>query len=203
MPSVATVNDSASGVELERRRSLLRESPIIAAAANLKVLDAAIASPVHAIYLLTGTPLTLPEIVANIRGAGKLCLVNLDFQDGLARDKHAVEYLAHCGTDGVVSTKSEALRTVQGLGMLSILRSFAIDWAAVTLTQKSLAQFVPDAIEILPAVVAPKVLFSLSTVKPKMHVIGGGLISTVREIEQLFEAGIGSVTTSNAGLWVI
>ena len=203
MASTPKNEDSAVQEAFERRRGHLSEAPIIAAAANPGALEAAWQSPVGAIYLLMGTPVSLPAIFEETHRRGKLCLVNLDFLEGLARDRYAVEYLAKHGADGIVSTKSEVLRTVGSFGMLSILRTFAIDSAAVAVTLKSLSQFVPDVIEILPAIVAPKVITRIRPQFPGMHIIGGGLIETVREIETLFSAGVGSVTTSDARLWII
>ncbi len=40
---------------------------------------------------------------------------------------------------------------------MTVLRTFGIDTAAVTAAKKSLAQFRPDAVEVLPAMVAPRV----------------------------------------------
>ncbi len=195
--------DPAMQDEYERRRGLLAQTPIIAAAANPTALESAWGSPVGAIYLLMGTPVSLPAIFEETHRRGKLCLANLDFLEGLARDRHAVEFLARQGADGIISTKSEVLRTVSSFGMLSILRTFAIDSAAVAVTLKSLSQFVPDVIEILPAVVAPKVIARIRPQFPGIHIVGGGLIESVREIEMLFAAGVGSVTTSDVRLWII
>ena len=186
MSSTMKQLDPLMTAETERRRKLLKQASIIASAANATALDTALASPVRAIYLLMGTPMNLPDIFAEIHDHDKLCLANLDFLEGLARDRHAVEYLAMHGADGIVSTKSEVLRTVGSFGMLSILRTFAIDSAAVAVTLKSLTQFVPDVIEILPAIVAPKVVTRITSSHSGIHIIAGGLIESVREIETLF-----------------
>jgi glycerol-3-phosphate responsive antiterminator len=66
-----------------------------------------------------------------------------------------------------------------------VQRTFAIDTAAITATLKSLNQFLPDAMEVLPAMAAPKVAKRLHAAFPNLAIIGGGLIESVREIEDL------------------
>lgn len=203
MAVIANPSDLSVAAEIERRRALLKQSPIIAPVHNLTIFQNALDAPVHALYLNMGTPLNFPEIIHETHQRGKLCLVNLDFSEGLARDRHAVEFLARHGADGIISTKSEVLRSVSAFGMLSILRTFAIDNAAVAVTLKVLTSFIPEVIEILPAAVAPRVIARVLPNHPGVYIIGSGLIESVREIEGLFEAGVGSVTTSDTRLWVI
>jgi len=179
------------------------ESTIIAAVNTQQALAVALKAPTRTIYLLTGDPLSLPDMLAQTRDAGKVCLVNIDFIDGLSRDKHAVEFLAAHNVAGVVSTRSDTLRAAKALDLITVQRTFAIDSAAVQATVRSLAQFLPDAIEILPAPVAPRVLPKFREVHANLHIIAGGLIETVQEIESLLAAGVNSVSVSNSRMWVI
>jgi glycerol uptake operon antiterminator len=181
----------------------MAESAIIAAVNTPEALSVALKAPTQTIYLLTGDPLSLPQMVERTRAAGKVCLVNIDFIDGLSRDKHAVEFLAAHKVAGVVSTRSDTLRAAKALGLITVQRTFAIDSAAVQATVRSLAQFLPDAIEILPAPVAPRVLPKFREVHAKLQVIAGGLIENVQEIEGLLAAGVNSVSVSNSRMWVI
>jgi len=181
----------------------LLSSPIIAAVNTMDMFEPALKAPPKSLYLLTGNPLTLPEIVKRVRDAGKGCLVNVDFLSGLNRDRDAIEYLAVHKVEGIVSTRLDVLKAAQTLGLFTVQRTFAIDSAAVMASVKLLTQFTPDAIEVLPALVAPKVAKRIHAVQPGMKIIGGGLIETVREIEQLLDAGIHSVTVSNERLWLI
>jgi glycerol uptake operon antiterminator len=86
---------------------------------------------------------------------------------------------------------------------MTVLRTFAIDTAAVMAAKKSLMQFRPDAVEVLPAMAASLVGKYLRETHPGLTMIGGGLIETVREIEELLAAGVNAVTTSNTRLWLI
>ena len=176
---------------------------IIAAVNGPETFDAALASPTRAIYLLTGTPLTLPDMLLQARQRSKVCLVNIDFLDGLSRDRHAVEFLAAHKVDGIVSTRSETLKAAHALGLFTVQRTFAIDTAAVTAALRSLGQFMPDAMEVLPAMATPKVARRLHHAYPKLMLIGGGLIENVSEIEVLLAAGVHSVSVSDPRLWLI
>lgn len=181
----------------------LSHSPIIAAVNTVEMFEPALEAPTKSLYLLAGSPISLPEMIRRAKDRGKVCLVNMDFLSGLNRDRDAVEYLALHKAEGIVSTRFDVLKTAQTLGLFTIQRTFAIDSAAITASIKVLSQFTPDAIEVLPAMAAPKVAKRIRAVQPEMKIIGGGLIETVREIEELLNAGIDSVTVSNRQLWLI
>jgi glycerol uptake operon antiterminator len=177
--------------------------PVIAAVSSIEAFEAALLAPTRCLFILTGNPLTLPNLLTRAQNHGKFCMVNIDFLDGLSRDRFAVEFLAENGVAGIVSTRSEALKSAQGFGLVTVLRTFGIDTAAVMAAKKSLAQFRPNAVEVLPAMVAPRVGKSLRETYPDLTTIGGGLIETLKEVEQLLDAGVHAITTSNARLWVI
>ena len=183
--------------------AFLADCPIIAAVNSPEVFPVALRSPCRSIYVLTGNPLSLPEMLRQAKTCGKLCMVNIDFLDGLARDRFAVEFLAKHGVAGIVSTHYEILKAAHGLGLLTVQRTFGIDSAAVVAAGRSLAKFVPDVMEVLPAMAAPRIAKRLLADHPSLSIIGGGLIDTVREIEDLLRAGIRSVTVSDPRLWVI
>lgn len=181
----------------------VKSSAIIAAVNTLEAFSVALDAPPRTLYLLTGSPLTLPGIVMQAKDRGKVCLANIDFIDGLSRDKHAVEFLAAHRVDGVVSTRSDTLRAAKALGLITVQRTFAIDSAAVVAALRSVSQFLPDAVEVLPAPVAPRVLRKFRELHPDLHVIAGGLIEGIQEIETLLASGVNSVSVSNTRLWVI
>lgn len=183
--------------------SVLADCSIIAAVNNPESFDAALESPTRAIYLLTGNPLNLPGMLERAHTCSKVCLVNIDFLDGLSRDRYAVEFLAELKVDGIVSTRFETLKAAHAVGLITVQRTFAIDSAAVAAAVKSLSQFLPDAMEVLPAMAAPKVARRLHMAHPGLTLIGGGLIEGVKEIEDLLAAGVQSVSVSDPRLWLI
>lgn len=196
-------DDDTAAVPNQAQNHTLADSSIIAAVNGPDAFEAALSSPPKTLYILTGNPLTLPALLARARERGKVCLLNIDFLDGLARDRFAVEFLAHHGAHGIVSTRFETLKAAQTLGLLTVQRTFAIDSAAVAAARKSLAQFRPDAVEVLPAIAAPKVVRRIADDFPNITVIGGGLIESVKEIEGLLSSGVHAVTVSDPRLWII
>ncbi len=181
----------------------LIDCSIIAAVNSPSTFEQALHSPTRAVYLLTGNPLTLPGLLARARDYGKLCLVNIDFLDGLARDRFAVEFLASYGVAGIVSTRFEVLKAAHACDLITVQRTFGIDSAAVLAAKKTLSQFLPDLMEVLPAMAAPKIAKRLFAEYPELRIMGGGLIESVKEIEELFAAGIHSVSVSDPRLWLI
>lgn len=190
--------ESAQGVSPE-----LAGGPIIASIVSNEAFDAALAAPTRMLYLLLGNPLTLPGLLKRAQDHGKTCIANLDFLEGLARDRSAVEFLAAHGAAGIVSTHVETLKAAKAMGLKTVQRTFAIDNAAVKTIEKSLAWFVPDAVEVLPAMVAPRIGRRLRKVQAELTIVGGGLIENVKEIEDILAAGVNAVTTSNPRLWMI
>jgi glycerol uptake operon antiterminator len=196
-------SDRGPSRALKTACAALAECTIIAAVNKVEFFEKALESPARAIYLLTGNPLNLPDMLERARQHSKVCLINIDFLAGLARDRYAVEFLAAHHVDGIVSTRIEVLKAAHDLDLITVQRTFAIDSAAIMATLKSLNQFVPDAMEVLPAMVAPKVARRLHASFPHLAIIGGGLIEGVREIEELLGAGIRSVSVSDSRLWLV
>jgi glycerol uptake operon antiterminator len=182
---------------------MLSQTRIIAAVRSPEGLERALASPVRIVYLLFGSPMNIASMVGAVRGRGKLPLVNADLLQGFSRDAHAVEYLASCGTAGIISTSHETLRAARAQELITVLRSFMIDSASVDSGRRFLTHFQPDAVELLPAIAAPLVLDRIREGHPSLHVIAGGLVTTLKQVEGLIHAGVDAVSISDPGLWVI
>jgi glycerol uptake operon antiterminator len=59
-----------------------------------------------------------------------------------------------------------------------------------------------DALEVLPALVAPKLLDRVKSISPELPVVGGGLIQTLKEVEDLLSQGLSAVSSSNPQMWI-
>jgi glycerol uptake operon antiterminator len=189
----------------ERRKllaQLLAQTRIIHAVRGPEFLIPAAAAPGKIVYFLCGDPESLPQMVDVIVGSGKVAIVNLDLVSGLSRDAAAIGFLARRKVQGIISTHVEPLRAARHFGLFVIERTFLLDSAALHSSVHSLEQFVPDALEVLPAVVAPKMVARLLEFRPDLPVIAGGLIHTLREIEDLVKQGVSAVSLSESSLWV-
>lgn len=182
---------------------VLERRHIIAAVRNEEGLSAAEKSPTETVYLLYGNTLNIAGLLRRLRNNGKLPLVNLDLLAGFSRDSINAEYLASCGAAGVISTHGEVIRASRRHGLITVQRTFALDSAAIEAGLKTTNQFLPDAIEILPAIAAPRVAPRFRNVHPNLRIVAGGLISDLKEVESLLASGINAVSVSDPRFWIV
>jgi glycerol uptake operon antiterminator len=193
----------SSADEREPVSSVLNRSRIIPAIRGPEYINAAIASPSAIVWLLYGTPLTLPEIVRQVRSAGKLPIANLDLLTGFAHDADGIALLAAEGVAGVVSTRQSVLRAARAQGIIAVQRTFVVDSIAVGNITRALQHFLPDAVELLPAAAAPLCVSALHAAQPTLPVIATGLVTSMRQVDDLIRCGVSSVATSDISLWVL
>ncbi len=184
-------------------RTFFRETPIIPSVRHVEHLDQAIAAHGKIIYLLTGDPENCETMIQKILVAGKLPIVNLDLLNGFSRDKYAVNYLKHCGASGIISTHLDPLRHAHTIHLYAIQRTFLLDSGAKNTITNQLKNTPVDALEVLPAPVAPKLLDSVRAISLDIPVVGGGLIWTLKEAEDLLAQGLDAVSISNPEMWII
>ena len=189
-------------IELPPLRALLAETPIIPAVRNPEHLDAALACHGKIVYFLCGDPENIVDLLQKTLAGDKLPIVNMDLLSGFARDSSALSYLQKRGLKGIISTHHESFRHAHALGMYVIQRTFLLDRGAMESVANQLKSTAADALEVLPAIAAPRLVESIRTLRPEMPLVGGGLIQSMREIEDLLAQGVCSVSVSNTKLWI-
>ncbi len=194
--------DQRARDSMQRFASLLEETRIIPAVRSQQQLISSTKSPAKIVYFLFGDPENAGEMMGMVAAAGKVPIINIDLASGFARDHAAVTYLAHRHVQGIISTHPEPLRAARDLGLFAVKRTFLLDSAALESALRSLEQFMPDALEVLPAMAAPHILTRLHAMYPTLPVIAGGLITTLREIDTLIRAGVTTVSVSDSRLWI-
>ena len=200
--SIAGIRGSGVTGALSLPLRLLEQSRIIPAVRKPELLTLAISAPSKIVFFLCGTPDNIEGMVQQVITSTKVPIVNLDLVGGLSRNGDAIKYLARRQVYGIISTHSEALRAARSAGLLAIQRTFLLDSAALDSTLRSLSQFLPDALEILPAMAGPRIVEKLHGGYPELPVLAGGLVRTLREIEDLIAQGIGAISVSDPRLWV-
>jgi glycerol uptake operon antiterminator len=188
--------------ELQPLRLLLAETPIIPAIRNPEHLDLALACHGKVIYFLCGDPENIVNMLERSLAGGKLPIVNMDLLSGFSRDASALSYLKKRGLKGIISTHHESFRHAHALGMYVIQRTFLLDRGAMESVANQLKSTAADALEVLPAIAAPRLVPSIRTIRPEMPLVGGGLIQSMREIEDLLSQGLSSVSVSDTKLWI-
>lgn len=194
--------DQRARETMQRFTLLLDQTRIIPAVRSAEFLVPSSLAPGKIVYFLFGNPENAADMMEGVAAAGKVPIINIDLAAGFARDHAAVSYLAHHHVQGIISTHPEPLRAARDLGLFAIKRTFLLDSAALESAVRSLDQFMPDALEVLPALAAPHIVHRLHDMYPALPVIAGGLVTTLREIECLVGQGINAVSVSDSRLWV-
>jgi glycerol uptake operon antiterminator len=189
-------------MELDPLRSLLTETPIIPAVRNPEHLDLALAARGRIVYFLCGDPENIADLLQRTLAAGKVPIVNMDLLSGFSRDASALSYLHKRGLGGIISTHHESFRHAHQLGLYVVQRTFLLDRGAMDSVSNQLKSTVADALEVLPALAAPRLIPALKSLRPEMPLVGGGLIQSMREIEDLLNQGLTSVSVSTTQLWI-
>jgi glycerol uptake operon antiterminator len=126
--------------------------------------------------------------------------VHIDLVAGLENNEAGVEYLADFNSiSGVVTVHHHLTAAARRLGMLSIVRLFLSDSRAVDRGLSVVKKSHPDAVEILPAVVAAKVAGDFAD----CHIprIAGGLCRTEADVSDVLASGCRAVTSTSPDLW--
>jgi glycerol uptake operon antiterminator len=183
-------------------RVFCEKAPIIPAIRRPELVERAVASSSKLIYLLAGDPENIGGMIGRILAADKIPLVNLDLLNGFSRDRYAVNYLKKAGALGIISTHLDPLRHALSIGLYGIQRTFLLDSGAMDAISNQLKNSPVHALEVLPALVAPKILDRVRSLELDLPVVGGGLISNLKEVEALLAQGLSAVSTSNAEMWI-
>ncbi len=178
---------------------ILERSPVIAAIHDAD-FEAALRSPCEVLFHLKASILSVTERIRAAHQAGKRIFIHIDLATGIGKDKAGVEFLAHCGADGIISTRGQLLRMARECGMLTVQRFFALDSRGIDSIHEMLESSDPDMIELMPGVISKIIRrFSAGTIP----VIAGGLVETKSEVTEALGAGASAVSTSAVNLWYI
>lgn len=180
---------------------LLEQSPVLPAVKDEDALPRALRCESRVVFLLGGDLLSIRRWIDLTHEAGKQAVVHLDLVGGLAPREVAVDWLQQQGADGIISTRPHLIRRGRELGLLSVLRVFAIDSKAVGNLQKETEMVTPDVIEILPGTL-PRVIERLSKKIP-VPLIAGGLMTDKSDIVSALQAGALCASTSDEELWEV
>jgi glycerol uptake operon antiterminator len=124
----------------------------------------------------------------------------VDLVAGLENNEAGLEYLAsYQRITGIVTVHHFLTAAARKFGFLSIVRLFLSDSRAVDRGLSVANKSHPDAIEILPAVVAAKVTKDFAN----CHIprIAGGLCRTEADVDEVLASGCRAVTSTSPALW--
>lgn len=179
---------------------MLRNSPVIAAFRDIKSLSIQGLSHTKILFILGGTIFDLPDIVEQARRYEKLVFVDIDLIKGIGKDPLGIRFLAkESQVDGIITTHSNLIKSGQKEGLVSIQRIFVLDSASLAGALRVIEKSNPDALEVLPGPILPKIMKKIREIT-SIPVIAGGLITHEEEIRKLFASGANGISTTSSHL---
>lgn len=183
-------------------KEALEDSPILVAIKDDAGLQKCLKSESHVIFILYGDICTIPDIVATVKGAGKIAMVHLDLIAGLNSKEIAVDFIRkYTKADGIITTKPPLIKRAKELGLYTILRLFILDSMAYENIERQIKTARPDVIEVLPALM-PKIVAKICKISP-IPVIAGGLVSDKEDVMSLLQSGVISISSTNETIWFL
>lgn len=142
----------------------------------------------------------LKPIFQMAKANNKKLIIHMDLIQGLKSDEYSTEYICQeYKPFGLISTKGNVILKARKKGVKSIQRMFLLDTSSIEKSISLIERTRPDYIEVIPGIM-PKIIKDIAE-RTKKEVFAGGLIDSVEEVEQAYEAGAITVTTSNKELW--
>ncbi|MGL4760157.1 MAG: glycerol-3-phosphate responsive antiterminator [Sarcina sp.] len=180
-------------------KRILEDNPIVSAVKNMDQLEKALKTDVNVIFVLFGNVLDVVSISKKISDTKKIGILHIDLIDGLTNREVALQYLKEkTSFNGIISTKSQTVRTAKKLGFIAIQRVFILDSLSFQSTQKHLVDEC-DAVEMLPGLLF-KVINQLSKTINKPLIVGG-LISDKEDVMEALNAGATCISTTKESIW--
>lgn len=178
----------------------LDRSPIIAAVKDEEQLRVCLTSDCAAVFLLFGNICNIGGLVEQVKQAGKLALVHMEFIDGLALREISVSFIQKfTQADGILSTKPALIRRAKELGLTAVQRFFLIDSIAFENVHRQMAAGCADYVEVLPAVL-PKILRGICQ-DTSTPVIASGMITDKEDVLTALDCGAAAVSSTNPQVW--
>lgn len=180
--------------------TVLKQYPVIAAVKDCEGLKQACNSNVKIIFILFGDIIILKELVSLGKKKNKLVFVHIDLIEGLDNKEISTKYVKDfIKADGIISTKSNVIKSASEHGLMTVQRFFMLDSMALEKAQKHMRFAYADAFEILPGVM-PKIIqkISLYSTRP---IIAGGLIMDKEDSYLALENGATAISTTKRSLW--
>lgn len=185
--------------QFDKIMDCLECNPVIAAVQH-KGFDEALQSPAQIIFHLGVDLLSVNDQIRQAHESGKFIFIHLDLAEGIGKDRIGVQYLAKCGADGIISTKSQLIRYAKEQGLVTVQRFFALDSKGMDSIEDVLKNTNPHLMEIMPGVIS-KAISRFS--KGHIPVIAGGLIETKNEVTDALRCGAAAVSTGQSILWYL
>lgn len=179
---------------------VLKKKPVIAALRSVENPPLDKLTNAGILFVLGGTIFDIPDIVERARRFDKLVFIDIDLIKGIGKDSSGVRYLAkESRVDGIITTKSNLVAGAKRDRLATIQRIFVLDSESLAGGLNVVSNSKPDAVEILPGLIVPKIMKKIRA-KTSIPIIAGGLITEYQEIEEILASGAVGISTSSYNL---
>jgi len=176
--------------------TVLRKRPVIAAFRDIHSLCFQTLHHTDVVFILGGTIFDLPQIVQQAKRYQKLVFVDIDLIKGVGKDAPGIRYLAQeSQVNGIITTRSNLIKSGQKEGLIAIQRVFILDSESLVGGLGAIEKSAPDAVEILPGLILPKIMKKIRMLT-SIPVIAGGLITEKKEIDEILASGAVGISTT-------
>ncbi len=181
--------------------SALKSRPVIAAFRDIDSLRIESLNHIAVLFILGGTIFDLPHVVQQAKRYQKLVFVDIDLIKGIGKDAPGIRFLAQeSQVNGIITTRSNLIKSGQKEGLIAIQRVFVLDSESLTGGLGAIEKSNPDAVEILPGLILPKIMKKIRMLT-SIPVIAGGLITEKEEIDEILTSGAVGISTSSFHLF--
>lgn len=183
--------------------AILRGYPVIGSlrSTNVKDLTQEDLHLCSVYFLLEGDIFGIRRILELADGDTSFFL-HVDLFGGIAPDESGFLLLRELfpKVQGIISTRARTLALAQRMGFATIFRLFCIDSESLRTGLKMVQEVKPDAVEVLPGIIFPKIrgYIPCNEFPP---IICGGFIRKRREVLDILKSGALAVSTSAKELW--
>lgn len=177
----------------------MRDFRIIAAVRSTGEFECALEGKTNMIFMLAPNIADIRSQAELAHKAGKKLFVHIDLAEGIGKDEYGIRFVKEQGVDGIISTRTNMIKTARKLGVFTVQRFFIVDSHSVDTTIDAALSSKADMIEIMPGTVT-KVIKRLNK-ELSMPVVAGGLIETYAEIEEAISCGAAAISTGKKEFW--
>lgn len=178
----------------------LLDNPIIGAIRCDEDLESILEKQIKIVFILYGNLFTLEDALSKLRKKNIIVFVHIDMIEGLKSDQYGIVYLKKViNPDGIITTKPSNVKHINHHEMLSILRIFAIDSKSLETGIKSILDFSPSAVEVMPGYASKIIKHMQNSVKAP--IIAGGLISSKEDVIESLSSGAIAISTTSHKVW--
>ncbi|MEN3202362.1 MAG: glycerol-3-phosphate responsive antiterminator [Atribacterota bacterium] len=155
-----------------------------------------------AVYFLLEGDIFEVRRVLELADTGASFFLHMDLFGGVAPDESGFLLLRELfpRVQGIISTRAKTLVLAGRMGFATIFRLFCIDSESLRTGLKVVQEVKPDAVEILPGIIFPRIreYIPLDAFPP---IICGGFIRKKKEVTDILKSGALAVSTSSKELW--